>query len=290
MRKIIMCSVLIGGIAIAASFASCKGESEPITSACKDFCGNLVDAMDESYYYDLSYEGVGGTKTSCGKDCTEVINEYNELDIGSMKDCVSCIADKGFNQIASKPQDEDPADGDVTNADDWTMFDLAYDIPGTPEGGDTPDCFNDCDNSFIEIESEYGDGKKDGRLIGPFLEDFAVDFAQHYSEAVPFCYTANSDGKRSYYDGDDLCCIEDTTCVDLQINGECDCDDKCSWDGLDCDGTADVDTDVDTDTDTDTESDTDECAPGCPDSWIGDGYCDAVCNVLECTYDGGDCA
>jgi len=32
-----------------------------------------------------------------------------------------------------------------------------------------------------------------------------------------------------------------------------------------------------------------ECAPGCPDSWLGDGVCDSVCNVAACNYDNGDC-
>jgi hypothetical protein len=32
-----------------------------------------------------------------------------------------------------------------------------------------------------------------------------------------------------------------------------------------------------------------ECAPGCPDSWIGDGICDSACNNSACSYDGGDC-
>ena len=31
------------------------------------------------------------------------------------------------------------------------------------------------------------------------------------------------------------------------------------------------------------------CAPGCPPSWPGDGYCDSKCNNAECNYDGGDC-
>jgi hypothetical protein len=35
--------------------------------------------------------------------------------------------------------------------------------------------------------------------------------------------------------------------------------------------------------------DCDECAPGCPDSWIGDWYCDPECNVEACDFDGGDC-
>ncbi len=32
-----------------------------------------------------------------------------------------------------------------------------------------------------------------------------------------------------------------------------------------------------------------ECAPGCPDSWIGDDWCDSACSVAACGYDDGDC-
>lgn len=32
-----------------------------------------------------------------------------------------------------------------------------------------------------------------------------------------------------------------------------------------------------------------KCAPGCSDSWIGDGYCDKACNVSECNWDFPDC-
>eukprot|EP01028_Stygiella_incarcerata_P010817 TRINITY_DN581_c0_g2_i1.p1 TRINITY_DN581_c0_g2~~TRINITY_DN581_c0_g2_i1.p1 ORF type:complete len:1327 (-),score=320.26 TRINITY_DN581_c0_g2_i1:960-4940(-) len=31
------------------------------------------------------------------------------------------------------------------------------------------------------------------------------------------------------------------------------------------------------------------CADGCPDSWIGDGFCDRPCNCSACNFDGGDC-
>ncbi|KJE88467.1 N-acetylglucosamine-1-phosphate transferase [Capsaspora owczarzaki ATCC 30864] len=31
------------------------------------------------------------------------------------------------------------------------------------------------------------------------------------------------------------------------------------------------------------------CAPGCPDTWIGDRYCDNPCKNLACGFDGGDC-
>lgn len=33
-----------------------------------------------------------------------------------------------------------------------------------------------------------------------------------------------------------------------------------------------------------------KCAPGCSDSWIGDGYCDKACNVSSCNFDYPDCA
>ena len=32
------------------------------------------------------------------------------------------------------------------------------------------------------------------------------------------------------------------------------------------------------------------CKVGCPDAWLGDKYCDAMCNDAACGFDGGDCA
>ena len=32
-----------------------------------------------------------------------------------------------------------------------------------------------------------------------------------------------------------------------------------------------------------------KCAPGCSDSWIGDGFCDKACNVSACNFDFPDC-
>lgn len=31
------------------------------------------------------------------------------------------------------------------------------------------------------------------------------------------------------------------------------------------------------------------CMPGCPTTWLKDGYCDVLCNTTECMWDGGDC-
>ncbi len=33
-----------------------------------------------------------------------------------------------------------------------------------------------------------------------------------------------------------------------------------------------------------------DCAPGCPDVYLGDGECDVACNNADCNYDGGDCS
>lgn len=33
----------------------------------------------------------------------------------------------------------------------------------------------------------------------------------------------------------------------------------------------------------------DYCAAGCPDGWLGDGYCDDDCNNSACSFDNGDC-
>lgn len=33
-----------------------------------------------------------------------------------------------------------------------------------------------------------------------------------------------------------------------------------------------------------------DCAAGCSDAWIGDGWCDISCNITACNFDGGDCA
>ena len=32
-----------------------------------------------------------------------------------------------------------------------------------------------------------------------------------------------------------------------------------------------------------------DCSPGCPISWIGDGICDTACQTPECSDDAGDC-
>jgi UDP-N-acetylglucosamine-lysosomal-enzyme len=31
------------------------------------------------------------------------------------------------------------------------------------------------------------------------------------------------------------------------------------------------------------------CAEGCPNNYLGDGYCDTACNKTVCDYDDGDC-
>jgi hypothetical protein len=36
-------------------------------------------------------------------------------------------------------------------------------------------------------------------------------------------------------------------------------------------------------------TDTQYCSVGCPDSWIGDKYCDRACRNRNCAFDAGDC-
>jgi hypothetical protein len=285
MRKIIVCGVLLGGLVIAASFPSCKGESEPITSVCKSFCGSLVDAMNDSYYYDISYEGVGGTKTSCGQDCTEVVAEYKKLDIGSMSDCVSCMADKGFNQIG---------DDGYTRSKEWTFAEMTKDIPGDHFDSDDAwvygdDCYKDCDQSNIEYHND------DNRLLGRFFDDFLPDFAHHYSvldEGDLPCWETNDDGDREYHESDDLCCVMGNPCNDLDSNGNCDCK-YCTWDDYDCEGGSDVDSDIDIDTDVDSDVDSDadtDTSGACDeDAYLTctDDYsaCASECVDTDCTAD-----
>jgi len=37
------------------------------------------------------------------------------------------------------------------------------------------------------------------------------------------------------------------------------------------------------------DDDVEDCSEGCPAGWIGDGQCDAECNVAPCNFDDGDC-
>jgi hypothetical protein len=266
MRKFLVCGVLIAGAAIAFTSQSCKGSSESVSGTCASFCKELVNAMDDSDYYDLSHEGVSGTKKSCGQDCTEVVTEYNALDIGDMDECVSCIADKGFNQIGT-------AATDVSTSSHWTLGVLPMDILGTTG----TDCASKCDRTDIEYTNQ------DGILIDEFLTDFFTDFVEHYSDAEPLCED---------YNGDNLCCKESNPCFLLDSNGVCNCDDACSWDTYDCSGGTDVDTDTDTDTSTDTTycagytGTNDCCTDADPCGYTEDGVCD--CDGM-CWWDTVDC-
>jgi len=38
-----------------------------------------------------------------------------------------------------------------------------------------------------------------------------------------------------------------------------------------------------------TSSQTRYCSTGCPESWLGDRYCDKACNNINCAFDSGDC-
>jgi hypothetical protein len=282
MRKILLCGVLLGAVAIAISALSCKPEEESINGSCQDFCDKLVDAMDESYYYDLSHEGVGGTKTSCGQDCTEVVDEFVERNLGDAKDCVSCIADKGFNQIG---------DDGYTRKLEWTMSEMNKDIPGDHYNSDDEwvygdDCYKDCDLKII------GYHKDDNGLLQPFLDDFEADFAHHWSsvsEGEFPCWELDDDGDREYHESDNPCCVMGNPCAFLAINGDCDCK-HCTWDDFDCDDGSDIDVDIDIDADTDVDGDSDVDTGGCDEDAAlicSDDYtaCLDGCADTDCTAD-----
>jgi hypothetical protein len=37
------------------------------------------------------------------------------------------------------------------------------------------------------------------------------------------------------------------------------------------------------------DCDEEECADGCPNYWVGDGYCDDACDNSDCNHDADDC-
>ncbi|XP_037073450.1 N-acetylglucosamine-1-phosphotransferase subunits alpha/beta-like [Pollicipes pollicipes] len=93
-----------------------------------------------------------------------------------------------------------------------------------------------------------------------------------------------------------------TGCASLWLrDGHCDaaCNTLlCDWDGGDCaDGAPEPRTDGDapsTPADADGDAllppdDEDACATGCGDSWLGDRFCDKMCDVAACAHDLGDC-
>eukprot|EP01090_Pellita_catalonica_P003392 TRINITY_DN1305_c0_g1_i1.p1 TRINITY_DN1305_c0_g1~~TRINITY_DN1305_c0_g1_i1.p1 ORF type:complete len:1052 (-),score=178.20 TRINITY_DN1305_c0_g1_i1:110-3265(-) len=62
---------------------------------------------------------------------------------------------------------------------------------------------------------------------------------------------------------------------------------ECNWDGIDCINATNTRFGIGgTGTATNTNG---YCSVGCPDSWIGDKYCDNSCKKKECAWDGGDC-
>ncbi|KAL0225430.1 hypothetical protein RCL1_003342 [Eukaryota sp. TZLM3-RCL] len=91
--------------------------------------------------------------------------------------------------------------------------------------------------------------------------------------------------------------IGDGTC-DSPCNNE-----DCGFDGGDCEGTTSRETpsssttnpwswDFTTPSTTSSASFTTSryCSSGCFISWVGDGYCDALCNNKACAFDGGECS
>eukprot|EP00095_Tigriopus_kingsejongensis_P002042 maker-scaffold556_size137522-snap-gene-0.27 protein:Tk02042 transcript:maker-scaffold556_size137522-snap-gene-0.27-mRNA-1 annotation:"hypothetical protein LOTGIDRAFT_238796" len=92
-------------------------------------------------------------------------------------------------------------------------------------------------------------------------------------------------------------CSEDCTSSWLN-DGYCDapCNTtKCGFDGGDCigpnvkHGFGDADGGNAYHWDRDGDFEENNCAPGCLDYWIADGFCDDPCNAFDCGFDAGDC-
>jgi len=97
--------------------------------------------------------------------------------------------------------------------------------------------------------------------------------------AVPNC----AEGCPSSWIGDGFC------------DQACNCS-SCDWDGGDCANITTASNSYVTNNNNNYGNNnsggtkaTSYCASGCPDSWIGDKFCDRTCRVADCAFDAGDC-
>lgn len=159
------------------------------------------------------------------------------------------------------------------------LFDGCHQDAGDCDGW----CAVSCNPHFL------ADGTCD---FGCWNEECEWDMGDCDEETEGFQYCSN--GCPGYFRGDGYC--------DIDCNVE-----ACGYDDGDCEGQGDDEqtgTEGDWGQDEPTgpgdewgnddglkydEDGPDECAPGCPTEWMGDGFCDAHCEIEECQYDGGDC-
>jgi len=80
-------------------------------------------------------------------------------------------------------------------------------------------------------------------------------------------------------------CSENEDCT----SGWCDSEICCAYDEWCCTYDSDCGSTDDKCIDNYCQYQSEDCAVGCPDSYLADGYCDTACNVYECNYDNGDC-
>ncbi|KAH3745279.1 N-acetylglucosamine-1-phosphate transferase [Pelomyxa schiedti] len=107
----------------------------------------------------------------------------------------------------------------------------------------------------------------------------------------PSTFTSEADGQRVFLAWPVPPCAEGCSATWLG-DGYCDrsCNvSACEYDGGDClNTTQTVPSWWATNTKTDDRY-SKYCTRSCPDSWVGDTFCDKMCNVADCGFDGGDC-
>ena len=127
-----------------------------------------------------------------------------------------------------------------------------------PHGGNSTDCAPGCPDYWI------GDDYCDVACANEACGNDAGDCEGQCNAGCP-----------EYWIGDGVC---DHACnVEECGNDEGDCDFNGEFDGPGSGGPGD-----------DWEE-PEECAPGCPENWIGDGICDHTCLNDDCEQDAGDC-
>jgi hypothetical protein len=152
MRLIWTVVAILAGFGVIGAIGSCD-KSPAVNGVCVDFCGELIDAMDGSDWYDLGAEGAASTKSHCKVACTESVNEFDNTNQKSdAEDCVSCVTDKGFSTVN----------------DDWTWGQIMSDVEA--------DCASKCDDSSNDVDDDY-------EIWTDFFADFSEDFDEHWSNA-----------------------------------------------------------------------------------------------------------
>ena len=181
----------------------------------------------------------------------------------------------------------------------WCVEDYSYSGDSSDSTETTSDCASGCPDSYIN------DGYCDS-ACNNYACDYDGDDCDSYDASTAGC---DYDSCPESWIGDGMC---DTACNTLSCNydggdcgsksnGEyCDQDEDCSSSncngGVCCDYgewcclyDSDCGTTDETCVDYACTLESSDCAYGCPDSYLADGYCDEACKNSACNWDEGDC-